>query len=423
MRDALKIAMDRLRTDGDRRRRKRWFLAGCAVVAVASAGLALATLEPLSPTIDGQVVFIDTVQRGEFVRRVRGAGLLVPRDQRWVAAASAGRVERVLQRPGVAVTADAVLVELSNPELEQLAEEARWALDAGRAELAALRIKLESDVLDQRARIAEARADHESARLQAEAEGRLAGQKIISDLQLARSRLTAEQLGVRLEIEQERLSRLAAAVAAQVRAQNARVEQLERTWKRRRAQVDALKVRAGLDGVLQALAVDAGQELAMGASIARVARPGSLRAELRIPEIDAKDLAAGQIVSIDTRNGLVAGHVERVEPAVQNGTVRVEAALDGELPPGARADLSVEGTIEIERLANVMHVARPVSAQPLSSARLFRVDNSGNAQRVPVKLGKASVDRIVVVAGLVPGERVIVSDLARYARYERLNVE
>ncbi len=398
-------------------------MAGGALSAVASGGLALATLEPLSPTVDGKVVFIDTVERGEFVRRVRGAGLLVPRDQRWVAASSEGRVERVLLRPGVAVTADAVLVELSNPELEQLAEEARWALDAGRAEHAALRIKLESDVLDQRARIAAARAEHESARLQAEAEGRLAGQKIISELQLARSRLTAEQLGVRLEIEQERLSKLASAVAAQLQAQNARVEQLERTWERRRAQVDALQVRAGLDGVLQALAVETGQQLAIGASIARVARPGSLRAELRIPEIDARDLAPGQRVTVDTRNGLVAGHVERVEPAVQNGTVKVEAALDGALPPGARADLSVEGTVEVERLADVMHVARPVSAQALSDARLFRVDNDGDARRVPVKLGKASVDRIVVLAGLAPGERVIVSDVAQYARYDRLKVE
>jgi HlyD family secretion protein len=415
--------MDRPRTDGDRRRRKRWLLAGGGVIAVASAGLALATLEPLAPTVDGKVVFIDTVKRGEFVRRVRGPGLLVPRDQRWIAASSEGRVERVLLRPGVAVSADDVLVELSNPELQQLAEEARWALDAGRAELAALRIKLESDVLDQRARIAEARADHESARLQAEAEGRLAGQKIISDLQLARSRLTAEQLGVRLEIEQERLGKLASAVAAQIQAQNARVEQLERTCDRRRAQVDALHVRAGLDGVLQALAVETGQQLAVGASIARVARPGSLRAELRIPEIDAKDLAPGQRVSIDTRNGIVAGHVEQVEPAVQNGTVKVEAALDGALPSGARADLSIEGTVEIERLADVMYVARPVSAQPLADAQLFRVDNDGTARRVPVKLGKASVDRIVVLAGLAPGERVIVSDVAQYSRYDRLNVE
>lgn len=415
--------MDRPRTDLDQRRRKRWLLIGVGCIAVASAGLAVAMLEPLAPTVDSKVLFLDTVQRGEFVRRVRGAGLLVPRDQRWIAAASEGRVERVLVRPGVTVTAETVLVELSNPELEPLADEARWALDAGRAELAALRIRLESDVLDQRARIAEARAEYESARLQAEAEGRLAGEKIISDLQLARSRLTAEQLGVRLEIEQERLLKLGSAVTAQTQAQGARVSQLDRIWERRRAQVEALKVRAGLDGVLQALAVEAGQQLAVGAGIARVARPGSLRAELKIPEIDAEDLEPGQLASIDTRNGLIAGRVERVEPAVQNGTVRVEIELIGELPSGARADLSVEGTIEIERLEDVMHVARPVSVQPHSEAQLFRVPASGNAERVKVKLGKASVDRIVVLAGLAPGERVIVSDVAQYARYDRLNVE
>jgi HlyD family secretion protein len=415
--------MDRPRTDLDRRRRKRWVLIGVGCAAIASAGLALAMLEPLAPTVDSKVIFLDTVQRGEFVRRVRGAGLLVPRDQRWIAAASEGRVERILVRPGVTVTADTVLVELSNPELEPQADEARWALDAGRAELAALRIRLESDVLDQRARIAEARAEYESARLQAEAEGRLAGEKIISDLQLARSRLTAEQLGVRLEIEQERLLKLASAVDAQTQAQRARVSQLDRIWERRRAQVEALKVRAGLDGVLQALAVETGQQLAIGAGIARVARPGSLRAELRIPEIDAKDLEPGQSASIDTRNGLIAGRIERVEPAVQNGTVKVEVELTGELPSGARADLSVDGTIEIERLENVMHVARPVSVQPWSEAQLFRVLASGNAERVKVRLGKASVDRIVVLAGLAPGERVIVSDVAQYARYDRLNVE
>jgi HlyD family secretion protein len=417
------VRMDRPRTDLDRRRRKRWLLAGVAVVAIASAGIALARLETLAPTVDSRVLFIDAVQRGEFVRRVRGAGVLVPRDQRWIAAASEGRVERVLARAGMTVSADTVLVELSNPELEPLADEARWALDAGRAELAALRVSLESDVLDQRARIAEARADYESARLQAEAEGRLAGEKIISELQLARSRLAAEQLGVRLEIEQERLAKLASAVAAQIQAQSARVAQLERTWERRRAQVEALRVRAGLDGVLQALAVEAGQQLAVGAGIARVARPDSLRAELRIPEIDAQDLARGQPASIDTRNGLIAGRVEQVEPAVQNGTVRVEVELLGELPASARADLSVEGTIEIERLADVMSIARPVSVQPASESRLFRVTDSGRAERIKVKLGKASVDRVVVLAGLTPGERVIVSDVTQYARYDRLNVE
>ena len=415
--------MDRPRTDIDRRKRKRWILGGAALGAILVAGIALATFEPLAPRVDAKTLYIDVVTRADLLRRVRGTGSLVPRDQRWIAAAAEGRVERVLVRPGAEVTADTVLVELSNPELQQLAEEANLACDAARAEQASLHVQLESQVLDQRARIAEARAESESARLQAEAEARLAGQHAISELQIARSRLTAEQLAVRLQIEQERLGKLQASVNAQLTAQKARVAQLEQSAIRRRSQADSLMVRAGLDGVLQALAVESGQQLALGASIARVARPGSLLAELAIPELDARDLAIGQKANIDTRNGMVAGHVERVEPAVHNGTVRVEIAPDGEWPVGARADLSIEGTIDIERLANVLQVARPVSAQPLTEASVFRLGGSGRAQRVPVKFGKASVDRIVILAGLAPGERVIVSDVSQYERYERLNVE
>jgi HlyD family secretion protein len=415
--------MDKPRTDIDSRKRRSRLAWGFGAAAVAIGGIALAMLEPMAPSVDSRSLYIDTVQHGDLVRRVRGPGILVPRDQRWIAAAAEGRVERVLVRPGTEVKVDTVLVELVNPELQQLAEEARWTLDAGRAEHASLRVRLESDVLDQRARIAEARADYESARLQAEAEGRLAGQKIISDLQLARSRLMAEQLGVRLEIEKERLIKLQSSVDAQLQAQNARVEQLRRSWQRQKEQAESLQVRAGLDGVLQALAVDVGQQLHLGANIARVARPGSLIAELRIPEIEAKDLEVGLPVTIDTRNGLAAGRIERVEPAVQNGTVKVDVALDGVLPAGARADLSVEGTVEVEKLMNVLHVARPAATQPGIDTTLFKVVDSDTAVRVPVKLGKASVDRMVIVEGLKAGERVIVSDLAQFQRQDRLNID
>lgn len=415
--------MDKPRTDIEQRRRRRWFVMAGAGALVVAGGISLAMLDPIAPEVDARTLFVDSVVRGDLERRVRGAGVLVPREQRWIAANVEGRVEQVLVRPGTAVQADTILVELSNPEAQQLADEARWALDVGRAEQASLRVRLESDVLDQRARIAEARADSESARLQAEAEGKLAGQKIISDLQLARSRLNAEQLAVRLQIEEERLPKLQASIDAQLRAQLARVEQLRRAWDHRKAQVESLRVRAGLDGVLQALAVDTGQQLAVGANIARVARPGSLMAELRIPEIEAKDLEVGLAASIDTRNGLIAGRVARVEPAVQNGTVKVEVTLTGSLPAGARADLSVDGVIEIERLSGVLHVARPVNVQPQSAASLFRVDGSGNAQRVPVRFGKASVDRIVVEQGLAAGDRVIVSDIARYERQDRLTLD
>ncbi|HEU4532332.1 MAG TPA: HlyD family efflux transporter periplasmic adaptor subunit [Steroidobacteraceae bacterium] len=415
--------MDIPRTDIDQRRRRRLVLLSAAGALVLAAGIAVAMLDPLAPEVDARTLFIDTVELGNLERRVRGAGVLVPREQRWIAADVEGRVERVVVRPGTQVQADTVLVELSNPAVQQLADEARWALDVGRAEQASLRVRLQSDVLDQRATIAEARAESEAARLQAEAEGRLAGQKIISELQLARSRLTAEQLAVRLEIEQERLIKLEESVDAQLRAQLARVEQLRRAWEHRKGQVDALQVRAGLDGVLQALSVDAGQQLALGASIARVARPGSLMAELRIAEIDAKDLAVGLPASIDTRNGVVAGEVARVEPAVQNGTVKVEVTLTGPLPAGVRADLSVEGVIDIERLTNVLHVARPVNVQPESEATLFRLAGSSDATRTPVRFGKASVDRIVIASGLEAGDRVIVSDVGRYERSDRLALD
>lgn len=398
-------------------------LIGGTVVLVAGAGISLAMLDPSVPEVDSRTLFVDTVVRGDLERRVRGAGILVPRDQRWIAADVEGRVERVLVRPGTEVRFDTVLVELSNPAVQQLADEARWALDAGRAEQTSLRVRLESDVLDQRARIAEARAESESARLQAEAEGRLAGQKIISDLQFARSRLTAEQLAVRLQIEEERLLKLRESIQAQLRAGNARVEQLHRAWEHRNGQVEGLKVRAGLDGVLQALQVDAGQQLALGASIARVARPGSLMAELRIAEIEAKDLEVGLTASIDTRNGVIEGRVERVEPAVQNGTVKVDVALEGALPAGARADLSVEGVIQIEHLRNVLYVARPVNVQPEATATLFRMSGSSDALRTPVKFGKASVDRIVIAEGLAEGDRVIVSDVGRFERHDRLTVD
>jgi HlyD family secretion protein len=415
--------VDILRTDVDQRRRRRWLLMGAGAALATAAGLALAMLDPMAPEVDARTLYVDTVTRGDLERRVRGAGVFVPRDQRWIAADVEGRVERVLVRPGTEVAADTILVELSNPQVQQQADEARWALDAGRAEQASLRVRLESDVLDQRARIAEARAESEAARLQAEAEGRLAGQKIISDLQLARSRLTAEQLAVRLQIEEERLEKLQASIEAQLRAGLARVEQLRRAWEHRNGQVEALRVRAGLDGVLQALAVESGQQLALGASIARVARPGSLLAELRIAEIEAKDLEVGLNATIDTRNGVVAGRVERVEPAVRNGTVKVDVTLTGALPVGARADLSVEGVIEIEHLENVLHVARPVNVQPESPATLFRVSGSSDALRVPVKFGKASVDRIVIADGLDEGDRVIVSDVGRFERHDRLTLD
>lgn len=416
--------MDVPRPDAAKRiRRRRATIAGAIAAALAAGGAGLATLETGAPRVERRALHVDTVQEGELVRRVRGPGLLVPRDQSRIAAAVDGRVERVLLRPGAEVVADTVIVELSSPDLQQLEADARWALDAGRAELAALKVKLHGELLEQRARIAEAQAAHDSARLEAEADAKLVVAGLVPGLKAAHSKIAVEQLTVRLEVERERLTVLEDAVRAQVAAQAARLEQLRRAHERRREQVEALQVRAGMAGVLQTLTVEPGQRIGIGTEIARVASPGKLRAELRIPELDARDLAVGQAAVVDTRNGIVEGRVERVDPTVREGAVAVDVALTGALPEGARADLAVDGVVEIERLGNVRHVARPVNVRSDGPASLFRLEQDGQARRVQVRLGKASVDRVVVLEGLSPGDRVIVSDLSEFSKQDRLEVK
>jgi HlyD family secretion protein len=406
-----------------RHRRRRLVAAGSVGLVVLAVGLAATLLGPSIPRVDRRALQIDTVVQGELVRRVRGTGTLVSRDERRIVTTSDGRVETVLVRPGATVEKASVLVVLSNREAEQMAAEARWAFDAAVAELAALRAKLDCDLLEQRAKIAEAKSTYELARLEAATDAELTAEGVVPGLQAARSRLAAEGYSVRLEVEKERLAKIGISVRAEVRAQEARVEVLHKTWERRQAVVDELSVRAGLDGVLQQLNADPGQRIPAGTEIARVARPGLLRAELKVPEIDAKDLAVGQSCTVDTRNGTVAGRVERVNPSVQDGTVKVDVELTGPLPQGARADLAVDGVIEIERLRDVRHVARPVNVRAEASTTMFRLGANGVAVRVPVRLGKASVDRVVILDGLSPGDQVIVSDLSDHVRHNRLEVK
>lgn len=406
------------------RRARRWAAAAAGLLLALGVGAAsLAAAARSAPRLDRRTLRLDRVREGELLRTVRGPGTLVPRDARRVAPAVDGRVERVLARPGAAVQAETVLVELSNPDLEQAAADARSALEAGRAELAALRVKLAGEALERRARVAEAKAAHETARLEVEADEKLFESGIIAAIPVKRAVLAADRTKARLEIEQERLAAVRASHPAQLAAQEARVEQLRLMDRRRREQVEALCVRAGMDGVLQALSAEPGQRAAAGAEIARVARAGQLRAVLAVPEIDARDLAVGQRAEIDTRNGVVEGTVERVDPAVRSGAVSVDVALEGDLPAGARADLAVDGVIVVERIARARHVARPMNGRPEGPAALYRVDADGRAMRVPVRLGKASVDRVVVLDGLAPGDTVIVSDVSEYAKHERLEVK
>jgi HlyD family secretion protein len=342
---------------------------------------------------------------------------------RWIAARTNGRVERVLTLPGVIVEADTVLIEMSNPELEQSALDAEYQLRAAEASYEDLRVQLESQLLNQRAMAASVQAEFSQAKLQAEADQDLHNQGLIGDLTLKLSQVRAEELATRHELEQERLEIASDSVDAQLLAEKARVEQVRALYTLRKNQVDALKVRAGINGVLQQMPMEVGQEVTPGTTLAKVAQPEKLKAELRIAETQAKDIEVGQKASIDTRNGVIEGEVMRVDPAVLEGTVTVDVALIGELPKGARPDLSVDGTIEIERLENVLYVGRPAYGQANSTIGLFKLLEDGEtAVRVQVRLGKSSVNTIELREGLFEGDQVILSDTSAWDAYDRIRL-
>lgn len=405
------------------RKRRQWLYIAMAVAAAAVVGVAVFSLDPATPTVARNSVWTDTVRSGEFVLEVRGPGSLVPKEIRWIPAASAGRVERILVKPGARVEADTVLVELSNPELVQAADEARWQAQAAEAEWQSLQAELDRQLLDARADFATVQADYESARLQAEAEGGLAKDGVVSMLQYRQSQLRADQLEVRVELEEQRIERLKASVTAQLAARRAVVEQANQLRQQRDRQVADLEIRAGIAGVLQQVPIEEGQQVQLGANVARVARPDELIAELRIAETQARDVQLDLPVRVDTRNGIVPGRVMRIDPAVQNGTVQVDVELTADLPPGARPDLSVDGTIVIERLSNVVFVGRPAYGQPDSTLSLFKVGADGQAQRVDVALGRASINLIEVRSGLVPGDLVVLSDTSAWDEYDAIRLE
>ncbi len=417
--------MDIQRVDFAKLKRRRQIVyGGLAAVAVIALLAWVAQLDPAAPKVPRESLWLDTVKRGEMLREVRGPGTLVPKEIRWIAAETPARVDRIVIKPGATVEPDTVILELSNPDVVDASLQADAAHTAAQADYLARQMTLESQLLDQRANLAGFQADYESARLQAEAESELAAMGIISALQYKRSQLTADQLKLRVGIEQERIAKFERTINAQLAADRARAEQLAHTAEQRRRQVDNLRLRAGIAGVLQQVPVQEGQQVAAGVNLARVAKPGELMAELRIPETQVKDVVYGQAVRVDTRNGVVAGKVSRIDPAVQNGSVLVDVELSGELPPGARPDLSVDGTIEIERLDDVLYVGRPAYGQPDSEVRLFRLDpESGIALRVPVRLGRASVSVIEVQQGLAAGDQIILSDTSQWDDYDRLRLD
>lgn len=416
--------MDIQRADlKSKKRRKQIALGVVAGVVVLGGILGLARLEPAAPSIERSSVWLDTVKRGEMLREVRGPGTLVPKEIRWIAAETSARVERIVVKPGALVEPDTVIVELSNPEVEDQLLAAKSAVAAAQADYTAKQVQLDSQALDQRANLATVEADYEGTRLKAEAEKDLAEKGIIPKIDYRRTQLTADQQKVRVDIEKERVAKFKQNISAQLAADRARIDQLSSTLALRERQADALHVKAGIAGVLQQVPVEEGQQLVAGTNIARVARPDVLMAELRIAETQAKDIVNGQSVKVDTRNGIVAGKVIRIDPAVLNGTVQVDVDLTGALPPGARPDLSVDGTIEIEKLSNVLYVGRPAFGQAETTTTLFRLDAEGDgARRVPVQLGRASVSLIEIARGLEAGDRVILSDTTSYDQHDRLRL-
>jgi len=405
------------------KRRRRILMGAGGLAAVLLITLGLSRLKPAAPSVERATVWIDTVKQGEMLRNVRGLGTLVPEEIRWIPAQTEGRVERRVLLPGAVVTPDSIILELSNPELELLASDADQALRAALASYTELKVRLESTYMDQTAVAARVKAEYHQARMRADADKQLADQGLIADITMQLSRVTAEELENRNKIEQQRLAIAREAIEAQLAVQRTVVEQRQATARLRRAQYNALKLKAGMDGVLQQLPVEVGQRVTPGTNLARVAQPGKLKAVVRIAETQAKDVQIGQKASVDTRNGVIEAHVMRVDPAVENGTVAVDLYLEGALPKGARPDLSVDGTIELERLTDVLYVGRPAQGQADSLVSLFRLEETGGeANRVKVKLGRTSVNTVEIVSGLKVGDQVVLSDTSAWDAFDRIRL-
>lgn len=402
---------------------RRYLLIAAGVAAVVLVTVALAQLQPAAPAVDRATIWTDTVQHGTMVRQVRGPGTLVPEKIRWISSVSAGRVERIDVRPGAEVTPETVLLEISNPDVRIESLQADRQLTDAAAQLVNLRSTLASDRLTQKATVAQVQADYLGARRTAENNEVLAEKGLISQPELASSRERADALATRLEAERERLEIVESATQERIRAQAQQIERLREVSSFQRTRVGAMVVRAGVGGTVTELPLEEGQWVNPGQTLARIVQPGRLKAVLRIPEVQAKDIAIGQPAKIDTRNGVIDGRVTRIDPAVEDGSVRVDVTLEGELPRGARPDLSVDGTIEIERLEDVLYVGRPAYGQAQSTVGLFKLLPDGSeAVRVPVRLGRSSVNTIEITSGLEEGDVVILSDLSSFDAADRIRV-
>jgi HlyD family secretion protein len=416
--------MDIQRPDNARAKKmKRIVYAAAAVLFTGGVTIGVSRLRPAAPIVDRATIWTDEVKRGSMLREVHGLGTLVPEDIRWIPAQTDSRVERIVLRPGAIVNPDSIILELSNPTLQRDALDAEYQLKAAQADYQNLKAQLDSDLLNQKSVAANVRSDYEQAKIQHNVDEKLRAQGIGSDVTAQLSKVREEQLAIRVQLEDERTKNAADSAATRLLAQQARVDQQRALYALRRSELDALHVRAGIHGVLQLVPVEVGQRVSPGANLARVADPKKLKAQIKIAETQAKDVLIGQKASIDTRNGIVSGQVSNVDPSVQNGTVTVDIAITGPLPQGARTDLSVDGTIELENLKDVLYVGRPVNGQSGSTIGMFKLVNDGSeAVRVNVKLGKSSVNTIEILDGLKAGDKVILSDMSQWDAYDRVRL-
>jgi len=402
---------------------KRGIYAAVILLFVAGTSIAVSRLRPAGPTVDRSAIWTGEVKRGAMLRDVHGVGTLIPEDIRWIPAQTESRVDRIVLRPGALVKPESIIIELSNPSLQRDALDAEYQLKAAEADYQNLKVQLNSELLTQKAAAAAVRSEYEQAKIQHEVDEKLRLQGIGAEVTAQLSGVKAEQLAVRAQLEDDRTKNAADSSTTRLLVQQAHVDQQRALYNLRRSELDALHVRSGIEGVLQVVPVEVGQHVLPGTNLARVADPKHLKAEIKIAETQAKDIQIGQKVSIDTRNGIVVGSVSRIDPSVQNGTVTVDAQLPGILPNGARPDLTVDGTIELENLQDILYVGRPARAQPETTVGLFKVTADGSeAVHVNVKLGRASVNSVEVLQGLNAGDIVILSDMSNSDSYDRIRL-
>jgi HlyD family secretion protein len=410
---------------GARRKKiiRRTILGAALAVAIPLITWGLSRLKPAAPAVEKSTLWTDTVKRGPMLRQVRGLGVLVPEEVLWIPAVNEGRVDKILLRPGAQVRRNTILMVLSNPELELAAEDLKWQVKAAEANLKDLRVKLETARLDLRAAVARVESEFVQAKLKAERDEALGKEGLTPDLNVKLSRAASDEAAKRFDIDRKRLEISATSAEAQLAAQQVQIEKLRAAYQLKKEQVENLRIRAGADGVLQQVPVEVGQRLAAGTILAKVAQPERLKAEIKIPETLAKDVMIGQPAQVDTHNGIIVGRVARIDPAAVNGNVTVDIRLEGNLPAGARPDLSVDGIVELERLTDVLYVQRPVFGQPNSLIGLFKLSPDGKeASRVQVRIGRVSVQTVEILEGLKAGDQVVLSDMSAWDGHDRLRL-